>query len=207
MTVYRRPWYSVCAASQGFFEDRICWSVATVVWMPMVTFPNYSSAFIMRILGWVSVVLSSYTFWSANFVPVYMWCTDAALTRLKYGLCTCMKHVIILTCICLRWRLFRKTLRFSRTELSGCDVMTRFNASRYVNLETGYISTCGRGEQKGVGGRKNKVNVYLPSLMMKVPDHVCLRRRIYMSHVNKVQPVRVTMICIAAIRVTCICVA
>jgi hypothetical protein len=50
-------------------------------------------------------------------------------------------------------------------------------------------------------------NVYLPSLMMKVPDHLCLRRHIYMSHVNKVQPVRIKMKCIAAIRVTCICVA
>jgi hypothetical protein len=32
---------------------------------------------------------------------------------------------------------------------------------------------------------------------------ICLRRHIYMSHVNKVQPIRVKMICIAAIRVTC----
>jgi hypothetical protein len=32
---------------------------------------------------------------------------------------------------------------------------------------------------------------------------ICLRRHIYMSHVNKVQPTRVKMICIAAIRVTC----
>jgi hypothetical protein len=28
-----------------------------------------------------------------------------------------------------------------------------------------------------------KVNVYLSSLMMKVPDHVCLRLDLYMSHV------------------------
>jgi hypothetical protein len=32
---------------------------------------------------------------------------------------------------------------------------------------------------------------------------ICLRRHIYMSHVNKVQPIHVKMICIAAIRVTC----
>jgi hypothetical protein len=32
---------------------------------------------------------------------------------------------------------------------------------------------------------------------------ICLMRHIYMSHVNKVQPVRIKMICIAAIRVTC----
>jgi hypothetical protein len=31
---------------------------------------------------------------------------------------------------------------------------------------------------------------------------ICLRRQIYMSHVNKAQPLRVKMICIAAIRVT-----
>jgi hypothetical protein len=30
---------------------------------------------------------------------------------------------------------------------------------------------------------------------------ICLRRHTYMSHVNKVQPIRVRMICIAAIRV------
>jgi hypothetical protein len=35
---------------------------------------------------------------------------------------------------------------------------------------------------------------------------ICLRRDLYMSHVNKVQPIRVKMICIAAIRVTYICV-
>jgi hypothetical protein len=29
-----------------------------------------------------------------------------------------------------------------------------------------------------------KVNVYLSSLMMKVPDHVCLRLDLYMSHVK-----------------------
>jgi hypothetical protein len=32
---------------------------------------------------------------------------------------------------------------------------------------------------------------------------ICLRRHIYMSHVNKVQPIRVKMMYIAAIRVTC----
>jgi hypothetical protein len=31
---------------------------------------------------------------------------------------------------------------------------------------------------------------------------ICLRRHIYMSHVNKVQPINVIMICISAIRVT-----
>jgi hypothetical protein len=32
---------------------------------------------------------------------------------------------------------------------------------------------------------------------------ICLRRHIFKSHVNKVQPIRVKIICIAAIRVTC----
>jgi hypothetical protein len=32
---------------------------------------------------------------------------------------------------------------------------------------------------------------------------MCLMRHIYMSHVNKVQPIRVKIMCIAAIRVTC----
>jgi hypothetical protein len=36
--------------------------------------------------------------------------------------------------------------------------------------------------------------------MMKVPDYLCLRRHIYMSHVNKVQIIRVKMKCVAVIR-------
>jgi hypothetical protein len=46
---------------------------------------------------------------------------------------------------------------------------------------------------------KIKVNVHLPSLRMKVPDHVILRSLIYMSHVNNVQPIRVKIIRIAAV--------
>jgi hypothetical protein len=36
-----------------------------------------------------------------------------------------------------------------------------------------------------------------------IGSFICLRRHIYMSHVNKVQPIRVKMVCIATIRVTC----
>jgi hypothetical protein len=48
--------------------------------------------------------------------------------------------------------------------------VTRFNASRIVSLHTRYVIACvvasdGRGREK-------KVNVYLSSLRMKVPDHV-----------------------------------
>jgi hypothetical protein len=56
---------------------------------------------------------------------------------------------------------------------SDRDVRTRCAASRNVDLETHYVivcvgACCGRG-----GGRDNKVNihVYLPSLMMKEPNH------------------------------------
>jgi hypothetical protein len=38
--------------------------------------------------------------------------------------------------------------------------------------------------------------------MMKVPDHLYVLGDIYMSHVNKVQLIRVKMICISAILVT-----
>jgi hypothetical protein len=50
---------------------------------------------------------------------------------------------------------------------------------------------------------RKKANAYLPSLRMKVPDHVYVlgHSYVYMSHVNKVQPIRVKMIRIAAIRV------
>jgi hypothetical protein len=46
-------------------------------------------------------------------------------------------------------------------------------------------------KQKKVQYDKKKVNVYLPFLMMKVPNYLCLRRHIYISHVNKVQTIRV----------------
>jgi hypothetical protein len=48
----------------------------------------------------------------------------------------------------------------------------------------------------------NKVNVYLPSLRMKVPDHVYVLGHSYTCHVNKLQPIRVKIIRIAAIGVT-----
>jgi hypothetical protein len=68
----------------------------------------------------------------------------------------------------------------------------RFPVRGFVNLKHAVIVDKGR-----------KVNVYLPSLMMKVPNHLYVLDDTYMSHVNKVQPIRVKMICIAAIRVTC----
>jgi hypothetical protein len=43
-------------------------------------------------------------------------------------------------------------------------------------------------------------NVYLPSLMMEVPDHLYVLGDTYTSHVNKVQLIRVKMICVAVIR-------
>jgi hypothetical protein len=45
----------------------------------------------------------------------------------------------------------------------------------------------------------------IPSILNdeSTESFICLRRHIYMSHVNKVQPIRVKITCIAAIRVTC----
>jgi hypothetical protein len=55
----------------------------------------------------------------------------------------------------------------------GGDFRTRSTASRNVDLKTRYViicvgTCCGKGWEK----RDNKVNVYLPSLMMKVPNHL-----------------------------------
>jgi hypothetical protein len=95
-----------------------------------------------------------------------------------------------------------------RAAPSDRDVITRSSASRNVDLETRYVIVCvvarvaeGLVEER----KKKKVNVYLPSLMMKSTESfICLKRHIYMSHVNKVQRICVKMICIAAIHVTCI---
>jgi hypothetical protein len=52
----------------------------------------------------------------------------------------------------------------------------------------------------------NKQNKRTPSIFKdeSTGSCICLRSLIYMSHVNKVQPISVKMIRIAAIRVTCI---
>jgi hypothetical protein len=54
---------------------------------------------------------------------------------------------------------------------------------------------------KRVGQKKSKL---IPSIFNdeSTESFICLMRHIYMSHVNKVQPIHVKMICIAAIRVT-----
>jgi hypothetical protein len=53
--------------------------------------------------------------------------------------------------------------------------------------------------------KKKKKSKRIPSIFNDESTElfICLRRHIYMSHVNKVQPMRVKMICIAAIRVKC----
>jgi ribosomal protein L29 len=52
--------------------------------------------------------------------------------------------------------------------------------------------------------RKQKKAEYNKQYRLKRKLLLRLRSHIYMSHVNKVQPIRVKMIRIAAIRVTCI---
>jgi hypothetical protein len=64
----------------------------------------------------------------------------------------------------------------------------------------------GRSGGKRDNDEKN-VNIYLPSLMMKLPDHLYVLGDTYTSHVNKVQLIRVKTICVAVLRVTCMCVA
>jgi hypothetical protein len=61
----------------------------------------------------------------------------------------------LLTFICLRRTILRTTLcLFVPTD---CDVMTRFVAPRYVNLEQRYVSTCVGAGRGGVGGSENKM--------------------------------------------------
>jgi hypothetical protein len=51
--------------------------------------------------------------------------------------------------------------------------VTRFEVSRKVILHTRYVSTCvGAGGGRGKETKIKKANVYLSSLMIKVPDHV-----------------------------------
>jgi hypothetical protein len=96
-----------------------------------------------------------------------------------------------LTYICLSRRLFRVTLEISQAEcntdvtpgtLTATDMCIGYHvmrsvSSRKVILHTRYVSTCGSGWGVGRGKKikkkKNKqTNIYLSSLMMKVPDHV-----------------------------------
>jgi hypothetical protein len=55
-------------------------------------------------------------------------------------------------------------------------------------------------------GRETKKSKRIPSIFKDESTglYICLSLLIYMSHVNKVQPIRVKMIRIAAIRVTCV---
>jgi hypothetical protein len=85
---------------------------------------------------------------------------------------TKISHKSVLTCICLTARLFRMTLRDAPSDR---DVRTRSAASRDVDLETRYVFV-------EWGKRDNKVNVYLPSLRMKVPDHVYVLGHSYTCH-------------------------
>jgi hypothetical protein len=48
------------------------------------------------------------------------------------------------------------TLSLSVPVPTDCDVMTRFVASRYVNLEQRYVSTCVGAGSGGGGGSENK---------------------------------------------------
>jgi hypothetical protein len=73
-----------------------------------------------------------------------------------------------------------------RTEPSDRDVRTRFAVSRNVDLGTRYITVCVVSLVAGRSGGSEiiikKVNVYLPSLMMKVPDHLYVLGDTYTCH-------------------------
>jgi hypothetical protein len=99
-----------------------------------------------------------------------------------------------------------------RTEPSDRDVRTRSAVSRNVDLGTRYITVCVVSLVAGRSGGKrdnDKKSRRIPSIFIdeSTGSFICLRRHIYMSHVNKVQLIRVIVICVAVIRVTCICVA
>jgi hypothetical protein len=73
-----------------------------------------------------------------------------------------------------------------RTEPSDRDVRTRFAVSRNVDLGTRYVTVCVVSLVAGrIGGKRDKdkkINVYLPSLMMKVPDHLYVLGDTYTCH-------------------------
>jgi hypothetical protein len=61
--------------------------------------------------------------------------------------------------------------------------VTRFEASRKVSLHTRYIRICvGAGGGRDRRTKIKKVNVYLSSLMMKVPDHIYVLGYTYTCH-------------------------
>jgi hypothetical protein len=71
-----------------------------------------------------------------------------------------------------------------RAALSDRDVRTRSSASRNVDLETRYVIVCVVARCGRSGGREiiKKVNVYLPSLMTKVPNHLYVLGDTYTCH-------------------------
>jgi hypothetical protein len=81
------------------------------------------------------------------------------------------------------WVIFRMTLK-SCDPYRDSDVRNRSTAARNVDLGTRYVTVC---VVSLVARRSGGSEIMI----------------IYMSHVNKVQPIRVKMIRIAAIRVTC----
>jgi hypothetical protein len=149
----------------------------------------------------------------------------------------CMEHIYIYITIVMTWRckeernvptkyvflyknnffwhsyvlglLYRMTLC---TEPSDRDVRTRSAVSRNVDLGTRYVTVCvvslvaGRSGGKRYNYKKSK---RIPSIFNdeSTESFICLRQHIYISHVNKVQLIRVKIICVAVIRVTYICVA
>jgi hypothetical protein len=92
-----------------------------------------------------------------------------------------------------------------RTEPSDRDVRTR-SATSCVDLGTRYVTVCVVSLVAGRSGgkRDNDNKRYYDE---STGSRVRFSRHIYLSHVNKVQLIRVNMICVAVIRVTCICVA
>jgi hypothetical protein len=79
--------------------------------------------------------------------------------------------------------LYRTTLR---TEPSDRDVRTRSAVSRNVDLGRRYVTVCVVSLVAGRSGGKRdndkKVNIYLPSLMMKDPDHLYVLGDTYTCH-------------------------
>jgi hypothetical protein len=109
----------------------------------------------------------------ATIVPVSPYVIH--IGSLLVGLWSSADMMAILTCICLRRRLFRVTLEISRTApwyrdatagtLTATDTcigyhVTRFEASRNVNIGTRYVYTC-VGAGSGMSGERRKTHVLL----------------------------------------------
>jgi hypothetical protein len=83
------------------------------------------------------------------------------------------------------WESHRTRSDITPGSLSATNTCIVYHVTHFETsiLHTRYVSTCVvAGCGRGVGKQRNKVNVYLPSLRIKVPDHVYVLGHSYTCH-------------------------